>query len=86
MIIWNGQAFFGDFFACPGLTVRGDDKALAFRNLYKGSGAFLGLDRWRFWKDGFAVAVSCGEYGEECKLLASKAQNLMGAIEHSMLF
>ncbi|KAK3942454.1 hypothetical protein QBC46DRAFT_426230 [Diplogelasinospora grovesii] len=98
-VLWNGQIFFKNILYSPPLS-DDDRRSLAFgrrykgsrdkhkgsRDKYKGSRDTLWLDRWHFWKDGFAEVAENGEYGNKCKDLASKARSLMDALEKSMLF
>ena len=51
----------------------------------------LSIDRWRFWKKGFAsvVAGAGGEkegFGEECVRVSAKSAEIMESLEESMTF
>ncbi|KAF2417660.1 hypothetical protein EJ08DRAFT_71094 [Tothia fuscella] len=82
-ILWNGQMFF-DGVVHP-MPI--EDRSLKFGELYTGGGSQLSIERWHFWKKGFAAAsVDRDDWGDECRMLARKAENLMGAIEQGMTF
>ncbi|OAA56361.1 hypothetical protein SPI_07972 [Niveomyces insectorum RCEF 264] len=44
------------------------------------------IERWRYWKDGFAAVTTQPYATEECKQVAGRAARLMEAIEASMRF
>jgi hypothetical protein len=92
-IIWNGQALFkaiiytegdGDDVKNNGSSVAhywqlGDD--------LKGSPMTpCSIERWRFWKTSFEAVQSDPDAMDECKMVSSRAADLMGSIERSMLF
>lgn len=88
-ILWNGQGFFKHILH-PGYISSSDEGAWRFGDLYASGGgdSLLSLERWRFWKEGFADAAAGDEkgYSGECRKLASKAQSLMEAMEKDMTF
>jgi hypothetical protein len=83
-IFWSGQSLF-TYFLFPEKTSLDEERAWKFGSLYTSGGGFLSLERWYFWKTGFAN-VENSKYGDECKMNASKALVLMGAMDRSMAF
>ena len=53
--------------------------------LYRGEARYS-LHRWQFWKTGFKNAAEKGDVGNEAKMLALKAANLMDALEWNTTF
>ena len=88
-ILLYGQSFFKQVLF-PG-DVSSDDLRLWNPGpLYDGK-AYLSLQRWHFWRDGFnAVASDEKEeekgFGQECKMVAAKAAEMMDSLEKNMTF
>ncbi|KAI9750028.1 MAG: hypothetical protein M4579_006634 [Chaenotheca gracillima] len=90
-ILWDGHSLFrqilvlrqGDF------DIDASDlRAWTPGPLYRGK-PYLTVDRWHFWRDGYrAVAAEKKEerYSQECRDVATKAANLMEALEKSLTF
>jgi Protein of unknown function (DUF3632) len=83
-IIWSGQNLF-TFFLFLEKTSLDEEKGWKFGSLYTGGGTFLSMERWYFWKRGFA-SVENSKYGDESKKNASKALDLTGAMDRNMSF
>ena len=59
--------------------------------LYSGTSA-LSLRRWQFWKESFKTVALAGKneekggYGQECRIVAAKAADIMDSLEKNMTF
>jgi hypothetical protein len=82
-ILFSGQNLFVQIVQVPmSFNTEGGKTSTRAGSLYDGPN--FGLERWRFWKKALAVAIERQGSNEECKRLASKAMDLMGAIERNM--
>jgi hypothetical protein len=82
-ILFSGQNLFVRIVQVP-MSVSTEGELASSRGGSLFDGHNLGLERWRFWKKAFAVAIERQGSNEECKRLSSKAMDLMGAIERNM--
>lgn len=82
-ILCAGQWLFTEIMY-PRETSEDDEKAWRGGPLY--TGPILGLERWKFWQKAFAAAAESQHANEECKKLALKAVDLMGAIMKDVMW
>ena len=88
-ILWYGQRLFQSLMF-SGEVTRDQLKSWQPGPLYIGKPG-LSIHRWRFWQNAFLKVASGhdeGEkgHGEECRSLALRAADIMGALERSMSF
>lgn len=86
-ILWSGQTIFVQVVQSPAESSPAATKSRSPGPLF--TGPALGLERWRFWKSGFAAAAGetgAGEKGsgDQYRVLAGKAADFMDAIERNM--
>lgn len=80
-IVFAGQAIYTQVVESPP-----EPHARTFQPGKSYSGAWTGLERWRFWKQGLVTAAANKENREDTRRLTERAANLMSAIEESMQF
>lgn len=88
-ILWYGQTLFKQLLYSEAVSTN-TLRAWSPGPLYDGK-KFLSLHRWHFWRDSFkAVALQGKEeekgYGQECKMVAVKAEEMMDSLEKNMTF
>jgi hypothetical protein len=86
-ILWSGQTIFVQVVQAPAELSPAATESRKPGPLF--TGPAFGLERWRFWKSGFAAAaVEAGAEGKdssiEHRVLAGKAAEFMDAIERNM--
>lgn len=88
-IIWYGQSLFKQILFSEEVST---DDLRGWRpgSLYDGK-KFLSLHRWHFWRDSFKAVASQEkeeekQYGQECKMVAAKAADMMDSLEKNMTF
>ncbi len=89
-ILWFGQSLFKRVLFPGEAEIEDLTHSWGPGQLYQGQGG-LSIDRWRFWKKGFAsVAAGVGGekewFGAECVRVSAKAAEIMELLEESMTF
>ena len=82
-VLYCGQSLFVRIVQVP-KTLIGDGERNSRKPGPLFNGPIYGLERWKFWGKALAVAVESEELNEESRILASKAVDLMNAIERNM--
>jgi hypothetical protein len=82
-ILCAGQTLFVEIVQSP-RKIEADEEHNSFRPGPLFTGPTFGLERWEFWQRAFAAALEKQAASDECKRLARKATDLMGAIAQDM--
>lgn len=82
-ILYCGQSLFVRIVQFP-KTLIGDGERNSRKQGPLFNGPIHGLERWKFWGKALAVAMESEGLSEESRSLASKAVDLMNAIERNM--
>ena len=89
-ILWYGQSFFKQVLFQDDEIMK-DSRMWSPGPLYSGTSA-LSLRRWQFWKESFKTVALAGKdeekrgYGQECRIVAAKAADIMDSLEKNMTF